>query len=168
MRRFQDTQRSKEQNVATMESQVTEGLKIIRGVRGEFETFQGRVVETVEELRRKHGKLERNVEGWNSYSTKEIGEGLQGKKIKELRDHSQRMTVYIQRFQRSQGSQGPFQPVAPKATSAKPPVAPPTPSPSPPYYTGDWPHWSQPWQPIPSTLPLPHQPRRGASHFRGA
>ena len=53
-----------------MEGQVAEGLKITRGVRGEFETFQGRVVETVEELRRKHGKLERNVEGCNSYWTK--------------------------------------------------------------------------------------------------
>ena len=37
------------------------------------------------------------------------------------------------------------------------------------YYTGHW-HWyrAQSWQSIPSTLPLPHQPRRGASHFGGA
>ena len=50
IRRFQETQRTQDQKVATLEGQVVEGLKITQGVRGEVETFQGRVVETLEDL----------------------------------------------------------------------------------------------------------------------
>ena len=85
-----------EKQVQRLESKIVEGLKLAKGRRTDFRTFQDRVVEVIEDVRRKQNGLRKTLEGWSDFSGREVKEGLQAQRIQALQKHAEELTQKLE------------------------------------------------------------------------